>query len=51
MGRTSSSVKRRYNKKVYDQILLFVPKGQKTTVQQAAHEAGESAYMYLQRAC
>lgn len=50
MGKVSSKVKNRYNKKAYDQILLFVPKGQKATIQQAAQEAGESVNMYIQKA-
>ena len=49
MGRTSSEVKHRYNKKVYDQVLIFVPKGEKDTIKAAAQEVGESVNMYIQK--
>lgn len=50
MGRTSSTVKNRYNAKAYDRIELIVPKGQKATVTAAAQEAGESVNMFTQKA-
>lgn len=49
MGKTSSEVKHRYNKKVYDQVLIFVPKGEKDTIKAAAQAAGESVNMYIQK--
>ena len=38
MGRTSSTVKDRYNKKAYDEIKLRVPKGEKEQIRQRAIE-------------
>lgn len=34
MGKTSSIVKDRYNKKVYDEIKIRIPKGEKATLQE-----------------
>lgn len=42
MGKTSSAVKQRYNKKVYDEIKIRVPKGRKTDVEAHAKSKGES---------
>ena len=42
MGKTSSAVKNRYNAKVYDQIPVRVPKGQKEMLKQFAQSRGES---------
>lgn len=48
--KTSSAVKNRYAAKVYDRIGLFVPKGQKETISEAATAAGESLNMFIQKA-
>lgn len=50
MGKTSSTVKNRYNAKAYDQLPIRIPKGQKTTVEAAAKEVGESVNLYTQNA-
>ena len=50
MSKTSSSVKNRYAAKAYDRISVFVPKGQKELLQQAADRAGESINTYVNQA-
>ena len=50
MGKTSSTVKNRYNAKAYDQLPVRVPKGNKATVEAAASAVGESVNGYIQRA-
>lgn len=50
MGKTSSKVKDRYNAKAYDEIKIRVPKGQKSTVQAAAEQEGESINGYTNKA-
>lgn len=47
MGKTSSEVKDRYNKKAYDTIMLRVYKGRKDEVQAAAKRAGLSLNAYI----
>jgi hypothetical protein len=42
MGKTSSTVKNRYNAKAYDQIPVRVPKGRKADVEAYAKSQGES---------
>ncbi len=42
MGRTSSTVKNRYNAKAYDRIQIVVPKGRKQAVEAHAASKGES---------
>ena len=42
MGKTSATVKNRYNAKVYDRIQIVVPKGQKAAVEAHASGKGES---------
>lgn len=42
MGKTSSTVKNRYNAKVYDRIQLVVPKGRKADIDAFAQSRGES---------
>lgn len=42
MGKTSSTVKNRYNAKAYDQIPIRVPKGRKADIESYAKERGES---------
>lgn len=50
MGRTSSAVKDRYNKKVYDEIKVRVPKGHKAKIQAHAEQKGESVNAFINRA-
>lgn len=42
MSKTSSAVKRRYNKKAYDVISTSVPKGTKDLFKAACEQDGES---------
>ena len=42
MGRTSSTVKDRWNKKAYDQLLIRIPKGRKADIEQYAEAHGQS---------
>ena len=42
MGKTSSSVKNRYNAKAYDRLQIVIPKGQKEAVEAHAQGKGES---------
>lgn len=50
MGRTSSTVKDRYNRKVYDEIKLRVIKGRKDEIRAAADKAGLSLNAYIVKA-
>lgn len=50
MGRTSSTVKDRYNRKVYDEIKLRVLKGRKDEIRAAADKAGLSLNAYIVKA-
>ena len=50
MGKTSSEVKDRYNKKTYDTIMLRVYKGRKDAAQAAAARAGLSLNAYIVKA-
>ena len=40
----------RYNEKAYDRINIAIPKGQKTTIQAAAEQEGESINGYVNKA-
>ena len=42
MGRTSSTVKDRWNKKAYDQLLIRIPKGRKADIELYAEAHGQS---------
>ena len=42
MGKTSSTVKNRYNEKAYDRLAITVPKGRKEDIEAFAKEQGES---------
>lgn len=42
MGKTSSTVKNRYNAKAYDQVPIRVPKGRKSDIEAYAKENGVS---------
>jgi hypothetical protein len=50
MGKTSTTVKDRYNAKAYDRIMLRVPKGQKEAIEAAAEAVGESVNEYTNKA-
>lgn len=50
MGKTSATVKNRYNDKAYDRISLVVPKGQKDLIKEYAESNGESLNAFIQRA-
>lgn len=50
MGKTSSEVKDRYNKKAYDTIMLRVYKGRKDDIQVAAERTGLSLNAYIVKA-
>lgn len=50
MGKTSSEVKDRYNKKAYDVVMLRVYKGRKAAAQAAAARAGLSLNAYIVKA-
>jgi len=47
MGKTSSAVKTRYNKKAYDRFLLTVKKGEKELIKSAADTTGKSLNAYI----
>ena len=49
MGKTSNYSKDKYNAKVYDDIRLRVPKGQKEEIQSFAEANGESLNGFLNR--
>ena len=42
MGKTSSTVKNRYNAKAYDQVPIRVPKGRKSDIEAYAKATGVS---------
>lgn len=50
MGRTSSTVKDRYNAKVYDEIKVRVSKGKKDIIQANAEAQGQSINAYINTA-
>ena len=50
MGKTSSTVKDRWNAKAYDEIKVRVSKGQKNVVQTHAAARGESVNGFIGRA-
>ena len=50
MGKTSNSVKDKWNASNYDDIRIRVPKGQKQAIQAAADEADESINQYTNKA-
>lgn len=50
MGKTSSTVKDRYNRKAYDAIVLRVIKGRKDEIGAAAERAGLSLNAYIVKA-
>lgn len=50
MGKTSSIVKDRYNKKAYDNITLRVFKGKKDIIKEHAEATGGSLNSFINRA-
>lgn len=50
MGKTSSTVKDRYNAKVYDEIKVRVEKGRKESIRAHAEAQGESVNAFINRA-
>lgn len=50
LGKTSSIVKDRYNKKVYDEIKTRVPKGKKEKIQEHALALDGSLNKFINRA-
>ena len=50
MGKTSSTVKDRYNAKAYDQIQFRVKKGQREVIQAHADSQGETMAAFTTRA-
>lgn len=50
MGKTSSTVKDRYNAKAYDEIKVRVPKGKKEKIKAHADQQGESVNGFIGRA-
>lgn len=50
MGKTSCTVKDRWNEKSYDRFTFRVPKGEKETIQAHAVKMGESVNGFIQRA-
>ena len=42
MGKTSATVKNRYNAKAYDRIQLVIPKGRKEDIEAHAKSKGQS---------
>lgn len=47
MGKTSSTVKNRWNKKAYDQLGIRVPKGRKDDIEAFAASQGQSVNGYV----
>ncbi len=50
MGKTSSTVKDKWNAKTYDEIKVRVSKGQKEAIQAHAEAKGESLNGFINRA-
>ena len=49
MGKTSSTVKNRYNLKAYDRLAVIIPKGRKQAVEAFARDRGESVNGLINR--
>jgi hypothetical protein len=47
MGKTSTAVKNRYNAKVYERIVMDVPKGTKATWKEHAESRGKSLTQFV----
>lgn len=50
MGKTSSNVKDRYNRKVYEEIKIRIKKGKKESIKSHAASQGESVNAFVNRA-
>ena len=50
MGKAATQAKDRYNSKVYEDIRVRVPKGQKELIQAHAESIGESVNAFIGRA-
>lgn len=47
MGKTSSTVKNRYNAKAYEQLAIRVPKGRRKAIEAHANSKGQSINGYV----
>ena len=50
MGKTSSAVHNRYQRKAYDRVTTLVPKGQREELKAHAETQGESLNAFVKRA-
>lgn len=50
MGKTSSTVKNRYNEKAYDRLAITIPKGSKEEIEKRAKAEGLSLNGYVKKA-
>ena len=50
MGKTSSNVKDRYNRKVYEEIKIRIKKGKNESIKSHAASQGESVNAFVNRA-
>ncbi len=50
MGKTSNTVKDRWNRQNYDSLLIRLPKGKKEIIQNFAQSVGESVNGFINRA-
>ena len=50
MGKTSTAVKRRYNDKTYERIVLDLPKGTKAAWKEHAESRGKSLTQFVREA-
>lgn len=50
MGKTSNTVKDRWNRQNYDSLLIRLPKGKKEIIQNFAQSIGESVNSFINRA-
>ena len=50
MGKTSNTVKDRWNRQNYDSLLIRLPKGKKEIIQNFAQSIGESVNGFINRA-
>ena len=49
MGKTSNTVKDRWNRQNYDSLLIRLPKGKKERIQNFAQSVGESVNGFINR--
>lgn len=50
MGKPSTAASARYQKKVYDRVVIFVSKGNKDELKEYAETQGESLNAFIKRA-